>query len=784
MNEKTLKKLEYHKIIIALTEQCSSSLGKEKAEALVPHREKVIVECWQKETTEARNVLIYLPNFGMAGVKDVRDSVSLAKKNGILDGHHLFEILQTSRTGKRVKLTLGQTKEDYPIIKGLASRIVFINSLESAIEEAIGEDGEVLDSASVLLADIRRKIRRTNERIREKLDHILKNSNQNQYLQENIVTIRNDRFVVPVKQEYRNQVPGLVHDQSASGATLFIEPMSVLDLNNDLKKLRSDEETEVQRILTRLSGLVSANAAEIKSNLEILADLDFIFAKGKLSLAMNAYEPILNDNGEIHLLKARHPLLGDKAVPIDLELTGELDGIIITGPNTGGKTVSLKIAGLFVLMAQSGLHLPTSDRSSVGVFRGVYADIGDEQSIEQSLSTFSSHMVNIVDILAKAGRNNLVLLDELGAGTDPVEGAALAMATIDTLLAKQTKVIVTTHYSELKAYAYNNPRLANASVEFDIDTLRPTYRLLMGIPGRSNAFDIALSLGVDVNVIRKADEYMSKEAKEVNDFLANLEQGRAKTEKARTEAEELKQEMERLRIQMEEREAALKNKEAVLIRKAEERADRLVREKRREAEAALKEIKTILGDVSAKERETVMKKVKSQKKKIDELSAPTEEIIFGGEKLTHVEKGDEVYIPRLNKNAVVLDLVSKNEVLIQAGIMKVTMKLSELRAPEQKKEFASNTYQGHMKAAKARTVKNEISIRGITADEAEDELSKFLDDACLANLEEIKIIHGLGTGVLKKMVHDYLKKDKRVKEQRLGGYYEGGAGVTIATLNK
>ena len=577
-------------------------------------------------------------------------------------------------------------------------------------------------------------------------------------------------------------MPGLVHDQSASGATLFIEPMSVLDLNNDLRKLRSEEETEVHRILTRLSGLVGTYAAEIKANLEIMAELDFIFAKGKLSLKMNGFEPILNENGEIYLKKARHPLLGEKAVPIDLDMDSELRGIIVTGPNTGGKTVTLKIAGLFVLMAQSGLHLPTSDWSSVSVFRGVYADIGDEQSIEQSLSTFSSHMVNIVDILAKAGRNNLVLLDELGAGTDPVEGAALAMAIIDTLMAKGVKAIVTTHYSELKAYAYNNPGLANASVEFDVDTLRPTYRLLMGIPGRSNAFDIALSLGVDKNVVLKADEYMSKEQKEVHDFLANLEEGRARTEKAKREAEELKAKLEAVERDMARREKELKEKEATLIRKAEERADRLVREKRREADEALREIKSMLSEVSAKEREKVMTVVKAKKKKIEDLASKPEETVYGGEKLKKVEKGDEVYIPRLNKNAVVLDIVSKNEVLIQAGIMKVTMRLSELRAVTNKKEDQSNTYQSHMKAAKARTVKNEVSLRGMTADEAEVELSKFLDDACLANLEEIKIIHGLGTGVLKKMVYDFLKKDHRVKEQRLGGYYEGGAGVTIAKL--
>ncbi len=782
MNEKTLKKLEYDKIIALLTAECCSSPGRERAEKLLPHRDRIIVEGRQKETSEARNVLIYRPDFSMGVIKDIRGSVSLAKKNGILDGTHLRDILITSRSGRRVKIAISQMKEESPILKKMVGRIVFINSLETAIEEAIDDDGSILDRASAELADIRRKMRRTHDRVREKLDQIVRSSNQNQYLQENIVTIRNDRYVVPVKQEYRNQVPGLIHDQSASGATLFIEPMSVLDLNNDLRKLRSDEKTEIQRILTRLSGLVSANAAELKANLEILADLDFIFAKGKLSHKMNGFEPKLNDDGEIHLKNARHPLLYDKAVPIDFDMDKDMNGIIITGPNTGGKTVSLKIVGLFVLMSQAGLHLPTSDQSNVGIFRGVYADIGDEQSIEQSLSTFSSHMVNIVDILEKAGRNNLVLLDELGAGTDPVEGAALAMAIIETLMSKNAKLIVTTHYSELKAFAYNDEHLANASVEFDIDSLKPTYRLLMGIPGRSNAFDIALSLGVDQNVIRKADRYMSVEQKEVRDFLSNLEQGRAETEKAKAEAEQLKIRLSETEQAMKKREQELKQRESMMIRKAEERADRIVREKRKEADAALKEIKAALANVSAREREQVMSEVKAKKKKIDHLTSSQDEQHYGGEKLTKVEPGDEVYIPRLNKNAVVLEVVNKKEVLIRAGIMKVTMKLSELRAVTSKKEEVSGTYQSHIKAAKARIVKNEISLRGMTADEAEAELSKFLDDACLANMEEIKIIHGLGTGVLKKTVYDFLKKDKRVKEQRLGGYYEGGAGVTIATL--
>ncbi len=782
MNEKTLKKLEYDKIMEILSSECGSSLGKELVDQLSPSRELGVVSARQKETTEAREVLMLQPNFSLGGIRNVKDAVALAQKNGVLEGSRLLEILSTSKAGKRVKLNLTQMKGEFPILKDLAGRINFINSLETAIEDAIGDDGNVLDTASVELGNIRRQIRVANDRIKDKLDGLIRNPNQSKYLQDPIITIRNDRYVVPVRQEYRNQVPGLIHDQSASGATLFIEPMSVLDLNNDLKRLHGKEEEEIQRILVRLSGMVMDNAVELKENLAVLAELDFIFAKGRLSLRWDAFEPILNDQGHLHLKKARHPLLGERAVPIDLEMAPELSGIIITGPNTGGKTVSLKIAGLFVLMAQAGLHLPTADRSKVAVFRGIYADIGDEQSIEQSLSTFSSHMVNIVNILEKAGKNNLVVLDELGAGTDPVEGAALAMAIIDTLLAKGSKVIITTHYSELKAYAYNHERLANASVEFDIDTLRPTYRLLMGIPGRSNAFDIALSLGVSANVIAKADEYMSKESKEVANFLANLEEGRVETEKAKEEAKELKARVEQMEREIRGREEALRMKETQMMEKARDRADRIVREKRREAEALVKELKDLVNEENAKVREVTMKQAREKVKKIENMAPEWVEPTYSGRPLEKVKIGDEVYVPRLKKNAAVVEIISDKEVRIQAGIMKVNMKVKDLRAPHQSEKEVERTRHAQVSASKARTFKTEIDLRGMTGEEAWMDLDKYLDDAVMANIESVRIIHGLGTGVLKKMVYENLKKDTRVKEQRLGGYYEGGAGVTIATL--
>ncbi|MEG2658961.1 MAG: Smr/MutS family protein, partial [Clostridiales bacterium] len=418
----------------------------------------------------------------------------------------------------------------------------------------------------------------------------------------------------------------------------------------------------------------------------------------------------------------------------------------------------------------------------VGVFRGIYADIGDEQSIEQSLSTFSSHMVNIVDILSKAGKNNLVVLDELGAGTDPVEGAALAMAIIDTLLAKGAKVIVTTHYSELKAYAYNHNNLANASVEFDIDTLRPTYRLLMGIPGRSNAFDIALSLGVNANVIAKADEYMSKEAKEVANFLANLEEGRVEAEKAKTEAKELKMRLESIELEMHRREEALGLKESQLLEKAREKADRMVRERRHEADALIKELKVLVEDENAKTKEVIMGAARTKVKKIENLAPDIAEPQFAGKGLKKADVGEEVYVPRLHKNAVVVQIISDEEVQIQAGIMKVNMKLSELRTAKNAEKEVTRTRNAQLSASKAKTMKSEIDLRGMTGEEARMDLEKYLDDAAMANIGTILIIHGLGTGVLKKMVYDLLRKHPRVKTQRLGGYYEGGAGVTIAEI--
>ena len=782
MNEKTLQKLEYDKIMAMLRKECSSALGMARVDELLPSREFAEVQSRQQASSEGREILMMNPTFNLGGVRNITESVSLARKNGILDGPRLLDIQSTARAGRRIKLTLTQLKGDYPLVKALAERIHFVNSLESAIDESIGDDGAVLDSASRELADIRRRIRNCNDRVKEKLEGLIRNPNNSKYLQDPIVTIRNERYVVPVKQEYRNQIPGLIHDQSSSGATLFIEPMSVLELNNDLRRLRGDEEDEVNRILTRLSALVADNGAELKENLDVLGELDFIFAKGRLSLLWNGFAPQLNNEGRLRLRQARHPLLGDGAVPIDLEMGTDLDGIVITGPNTGGKTVSLKIAGLFVLMAQAGLHLPTADRCEVAVFRGVYADIGDEQSIEQSLSTFSSHMVNIVNILAKAGRNNLVVLDELGAGTDPVEGAALAQAIIDTLLQKGSRVIVTTHYSELKAYAYNHPRLANASVEFDIDTLKPTYRLLMGIPGRSNAFDIALSLGVDAKVIARADNYRSKEAKEVADFLANLEEGRVQTERAREEARALKARLEVLEREMAGREESLKLREAQIIEKAQFRADKLVRDKRREAETLVRELKELVAAQDMHSREVSMKQAREKVKRIEEMGGDWQEEAPVFRRLDKVSVGDEVYLPRLKKNAVVLAVLSDKEVQVQSGIMKVNMKLSDLARPEKSEQEIQRSSHARLAQAKAKEVKTELDLRGLSGEEAQMELEKFLDDVSLANLPTIRIIHGLGTGVLKKMVHDYLARDKRIKTQRLGGYYEGGAGVTIAEL--
>ncbi len=784
MNDRTLEKLEFHKITALLADQCASTLGRQKVAQLKPVREIDRVQEWQDATTEAKTILRLNPLFHLGGIFNIRTDIEMAEKNGALEGTKLLEIMTTCQSVRRIKLSLGQMKESYPIVQGIANEIAFINSLESAIEGAIGDDGQVLDHASGELADLRRKIRVTSERIKDKMDGIIKNPNQNKYLQDPIITIRNDRYVIPVKQEYRNQVPGLIHDQSASGATLFIEPMAVLEMNNDLKRFKASETEEMRRILRHLSSLVAANGRELKYNLDALAQLDFIFAKGRLSTLWDGYAPRLNGNGRLHLKKARHPLLGAKAVAIDLLMEEELSAVIITGPNTGGKTVSLKIAGLFVLMAQAGLHLPVADGSEVPVFRGVFADIGDEQSIEQSLSTFSSHMVNIVEILSKVGKNNLVLLDELGAGTDPVEGAALAMAIIDTLLQKEAKMIVTTHYSELKAYAYNHPKLANASVEFDVDTLRPTYRLLMGVPGRSNAFDIALSLGLQEHVIAKADEYMSKEAKQVQNFLANLETNRAAAEKAKEEAESLKSRMETLEREISRREQALLLRETQMMDKARERAETLVREKKREADTLLAELKKLLSHEDARKQEEILREARDKTKRIGAMAPEWEEVDFGGEKVGLLSPGDEIFIPRLKKNGMVLEVLNENEVQVQAGIMKVKMKVSELRQPQGASTEASKSRHSYLSAAKAKESKSELDLRGLNGEEAKMELEKFLDDAFLANLAVVRIIHGLGTGVLKKMVYDTLKAHPYVISQRLGGYYEGGAGVSFAQLRK
>ena len=649
-------------------------------------------------------------------------------------------------------------RDNTPRITGLASHLQTFRQLEDAITGAIISEEELSDHASPQLADIRRHIKQSNERVREKLNSMVHGASFSKYLQESIVTVRDGRYCIPVKQEYRQFVPGLVHDQSSTGATLFIEPMAVVELGNDLQQWKAKEREEIERILLELSGQVGAQSEMIEGNIYVLTRLDFIFAKGHLSREMNAVLPHMNDQGRIKLVRVRHPLIpSEKVVPCDLWLGQDFTTLIITGPNTGGKTVTLKTVGLLTLMAQAGLHVPGNLGTELSIFEQVYADIGDEQSIEQSLSTFSSHMTNIVEIMNEVTQRDLVLFDELGAGTDPTEGAALAQTILDTLLKRQVRTVATTHYSELKAYALSTPGVENASVEFDVATLRPTYRLSIGVPGKSNAFEISRKLGLSQGIIDRAKELLSANDIRFEDVIAGAEY---------------------------QRQVAQREREAAEQARAEEEGRRSVENGRREAANVIQELKRMKKE-GAEGREAEINALrKRMQNNLDGLS----EGLQGGASMAPAPKdlnvGDTVDILHLNTRGTVLSKPdAKGDVQLQAGIMKLKANLSQLRLVQEKKpKKQKSTVLVHSQAA-SRTVRMECDVRGMTLDEALIEVEKYLDEAVMAGMNEVCIVHGKGTGALRAGIQRHLKSYPHVKSFRLGQYGEGESGVTIVTLN-
>ncbi len=780
--DRALRVLEFTKIRERLASYALTDMGKEKCLALVPCVDFSDAVHSLDETEEAVTLISYLGGHPLASFPDVREHIKLAAKGACLSPRALLDVASCLRASKMARSALVRDKEDTPILTGYASRITTLDGLENDITTAIISEEEIADRASADLFQIRRQIRSANERMREKLNQMIRSSSFAKNLQDSIITMRGDRYCIPVKAECRANVPGLVHDQSASGATLFIEPMFVVELGNDLKQLRAKEQLEIARILQALSDRIGPNAENLDLNISLLTHLDFAFAKGMLSRSMFGVLPKMNTRGYVKIIRGRHPLIDpEKVVPSNLWLGDDFTTLIITGPNTGGKTVTLKTVGLFTLMAMSGLHVPADYGTEMSFFHKVYADIGDEQSIEQSLSTFSSHMTNIVNIVKNVDNDDLVLFDELGAGTDPTEGAALAQSILSSLLKRGIRTMATTHYSELKAFALSAPGIENASVEFDVESLRPTYRLSIGIPGKSNAFEISRKLGLPESYIDASKELLSKEDIRFEDVIANAEYHRQIAERERAIAEETRRETVKLRNEAEKLRAEIEQSREKSLKKAKEEARRIMENARRESEGILRELKAMKKQAATPEHE-VQKLKKRMEEGIDALSEGLSEksaVNFTPPKTVRV--GESVEIVHLGTKGTVLSVPDRNgEVQIQAGIIKMKAHLSQLKVVEAEKPKKSRVI-NKVSAAKA-SVPMEIDVRGQTLEEAIGAVDIYLADATLGGLNEVSIIHGKGTGVLRTGIQRHLKSHLNVKKFRDGMYGEGEQGVTVVTL--
>ncbi len=782
IDSRSRRVLEFDKIVKMVAERTSTRYGREKALLCSPLVDRELILRKQCETSEAHQIFIRLSDLSFGGIRDIRTSVEKAKKGGILSTGELLEAADTFAGAKRLKKSLLNVDGDFFLIRGMAGRVGPFSEIEEEILRCIDDAGEVKDHASPKLRQIRNEERRLNERIREHLESIIRSPKYQTMRQEPIVTSRNDRYVVPIKQEYKGRFQGIVHDESASGATVFMEPLIVVEMNNKLKTLESEEREEIYKILKDLSAMISEESYRIEETIEILAELDYIFARARLSLDQDACEPIFDDGYVLELRGARHPLLGKGAVPIDVHLGKTFDILILTGPNTGGKTVTLKTAGLLTLMAQAGLHIPAKPGSQVAIFNNIFADIGDEQSIEQSLSTFSSHMKQIIKILGQAQEGDLVLLDELGSGTDPTEGAALAMAILESLRNRGAKLIATTHYSELKTFAYLNKRVENASVEFDVETLSPTYKLIIGVPGRSNAFIIAKRLGLPEDIVDRATTFLTREELKIEELIKSIEENRQITEVKRIETE-----LSSARAR--EIEAEYRRK----LRMLEEEKEKIVREARKEAVKVVEEGKRLVQETVSKLRQSAPKELKAISKDArDALQSYDEEIKKSLQQTykastegdyidpSSLTPGTSVLLKSLNQNAIVLQEPNGNGVLVQVGIMKINVPLKEIELRQESESPREKSNISYLARRKSSNISTEIMLRGMTVEEALNLLDKYLDDAYLAGLESVRIIHGKGTGTLRRAITDYLKKHPHIKEYRLGDYGEGGTGVTIA----
>ena len=781
MNERNLRVLEFPKIRARMAALATTEMGRACALELMPSSDPFLVRRMQQQTEEASTVLAYNGSNPMAAFTDVRPFLKLAQIGSTLSAKAILQIADAMKASRLVRSALVTDREDTPLLTELGSRLYANRRLEEDVFDAILSEDEISDHASSELNDIRRHIRVLNDRIRDKLNSIVRSPSTVKYLMDAIITMRNGRYVVPVKAECRANVPGIVHDQSGTGSTLFIEPMSVVEAGNELKQWAVKEKNEIERILAAFSAQIGPDAELIGDSLENLAEIDMIFARAALGRSMNAVPPKLNEEGRVNLIRARHPLIDpDKVVPSNLWLGSDFTTLVITGPNTGGKTVTLKTVGLLSLMAQAGMQIPAAYGSELAIFDEIFADIGDEQSIEQSLSTFSSHMTNIVDILDRVTENSLVLFDELGAGTDPTEGAALAMAILNRLLESKVRTMATTHYSELKVFALSTPGVENASVEFNVETLRPTYRLSIGVPGKSNAFEISRKLGLPEEIIDSAKEKLSGDQVRFEDVIANAEYHRQIAEKERKLAEEAHLETQRLRDEAEKLRSDLAAHRERDLRKAKDEARRILQRAQRESEQLIADLKKKnSGELKEHELHAMRAKLQSA---IDENAEKIEVPAGVGEVPKSVQIGDTVELTNLGTKATILTLPdSKGECTVQAGALKLKAKLKDMRTaqPDKPKKQVKAASRLHVSA---RPVETECDVRGCNLEEALMAVDLFLDGAVLNRLRTVSIIHGKGTGILRAGIHKHLKTHAAVKEFRLGRYGEGEDGVTIVTL--
>ncbi len=791
MNSKVLRVLEYNKIIERLTDKATSEQGRKLTAALEPMTDLEVIRKAQTETADALGYLLRKGSTSFGGNKDLGMCIRSLEIGSTLSIAELLRIAAFLENVNRIKSYGRKEREDTPAdsLDEYFESLEPLTPLSNEIRRCILSEEEIADDASPALKKIRRSMAIANDRIHSQLASMISGSCRT-YLQDAVVTMRNNRYCIPVKSEYKGQVQGMVHDQSSTGSTFFIEPAAVVNLNNELRELEIKEQEEIAVILADLSAQAGAYTELLTGNQKAMTALDFIFAKAALALEQNATMPVFNTEHQIRIRQGRHPLLDKKkVVPIDIQLGIDFDLLVITGPNTGGKTVSLKTVGLLTLMGQAGLHIPALDRSELSIFEEVYADIGDEQSIEQSLSTFSSHMTNIVSILQQADGGSLCLFDELGAGTDPTEGAALAISVLDHLHGRGIRTMATTHYSELKVYALSTPFVENASCEFSVETLRPTYRLLIGIPGKSNAFAISSKLGLPDHIIEDAKRHITEDKESFEDLLANLENSRVTIEKERLEIAGYKEEVKALKQKLEAKQEKIDQAKEKILRQANEEAREILQNAKELADETIRVFQKAEAGISIKDLE------KSRQKVRDKISEKNEKLTLKNDKPTHkvlkptqIKPGDSVKVVSMGLKGTVSSLPDKNgNLFVQCGIIRSKVSLNDLVLIEEetintgKMQRSSS---GKLKMSKSYSISTEINLLGRTVDEALSELDKYLDDAYLAHLPSVRVVHGKGTGALRNAVHNYLRKNRVVKSYRLGEYGEGDAGVTIVEFKE